>query len=100
MNIRFLVIPAALAVSAAFIGAAAAPAVAADATCANAPAQIRSIAATAQPDQARKALSLVNVGEKLCAAGGRNEAGKKFSAAAKVLGTDMAALNVATPVAQ
>ena len=97
MNIRFLVVPAAFAVSAAFIGAAASPAMAADTVCATTPAQIRTIAATAQPDQARKALGLVNIGEKLCAAGGRGEAGKKFSAAAKLLGTDLAAL--ATTVA-
>ena len=99
MNNRFLIVPVAFAISAAFIGAAATPAMAANAgTCATAPAQIRTIAATAQPDQARKALNLVNVGEKLCEAGGRNEAAKKFSAAAKVLGTDMAALS--TPAAQ
>lgn len=100
MNNRFLIVPVALAISAAFIGAAATPAMAADNTCATAPAQIRSIATTAEPGQARKALSLVNVGEKLCAAGGRGEAAKKFSAAAKALGTDMAALTTAAPTAQ
>jgi hypothetical protein len=100
MNNRFLIAPIAFAVSLAFVGAAATPAMAADAaTCSTAPAQIRTAAATAQPDQARKALSLVNVGEKLCAAGGRAEAGKKFSAAAKALGTDMASLTSA-PTAQ
>ncbi len=100
MNVRFLIAaPVALFVSAAFIGAAT-PAFAADATCASAPARIRTIAASAQPDQARKALGLVSLGEKLCAEGGRFEAGKKFSAAAKVLGTDMAALQSAAPTAQ
>ena len=100
MNTRFLVIPIAFAVSAAFIGAAATPAMASEtSTCATAPAQIRTLAATAQPDAARKALTLVATGEKLCDAGGRYEAGKKFSAAAKVLGTDMAALK-GTSVAQ
>jgi hypothetical protein len=68
--------------------------------CVTAPGQIRAIATTADADKARKALNLVNVGEKLCEAGARNEAGKKFSAAAKALGTDMAALTSAAPTAQ
>ncbi|MFZ4110692.1 MAG: hypothetical protein ACOYKQ_09520 [Polymorphobacter sp.] len=95
--------PIAFAISATFIAAAATPAIAADAdagVCATAPGQIRTVAATAEADKARKALGLVNVGEKLCEAGARNEAGKKFSAAAKVLGTDMAALTSAAPTAQ
>lgn len=101
MNNRFLIAPIAFAISAAFIGAAASPAMAAPAgTCTTAPAQIRSIAATAQPEQARKALNLVNIGEQLCEAGGRSEANKKFAAAAKALGTDMAALSNTAPAAQ
>lgn len=101
MNSRFLIVPVAFAISAAFLGAATTPAMAADANaCTTAPAQIRSAAATATPDQARKALNLVNVGEKLCAAGGRGEASKKFNSAAKALGTDMAALTTAAPTAQ
>jgi hypothetical protein len=101
MTNRLVLAPIAFAISAAFIAAAATPAMAADAgICATAPGQIRTVATNAQPDQARKALNLVNVGEKLCEAGARNEAGKKFSAAAKVLGTDMAALTSAAPTAQ
>lgn len=74
----------------------AAPAVAADAnTCKSTPVAIRNAAATAQPEQAKKALRLVSVGEQLCDAGGRSEAGKKFAAAAKALGTDLAAINTA-----
>ena len=100
MNNRFLIAPIAFAISAAFIGAAATPAMADEAkTCVTTPAQLRNIAATAQPDDQRKALTLVSVGERLCAAGGRYEAGKKFAAAAKVLGTDVAALSSA-PTAQ
>lgn len=100
MTIRFLVVPVAVAISAAFIGAAASPAAAAPSTvCTTTPAQIRAIAATAAPEQARKALGLVNTGEKLCEAGGRNEASKKFAAAAKVLNTDYAVLTAA-PTAQ
>jgi hypothetical protein len=100
MTSRFLIVPVAFAISAAFIGAAATPAMAADNSCTTAPAQIRTLAATApSADNARKALSLANVGEELCEQGARYEAGKKFSAAAKLLGTDVAALNAA-PVAR
>lgn len=103
MNIRFLTIPVAFAISAAFIGAAASPAVAASAdysTCTNAPAQLRTLAATADADKARKALSLVKTGVALCeSVDGRNEGAKKLSSAAKVLGTDVATLGAA-PTAQ
>lgn len=95
MTIRSF-LPIAFAISTAF----AVPAMAADSTCATAPAQIRTLAASAQPEQARKALTLVSTGEKLCDAGGKNEAGKKFSAAAKLLGTDMAALTNVSASAQ
>ncbi|MBC7505421.1 MAG: hypothetical protein H7267_06825 [Sandarakinorhabdus sp.] len=100
MTSRFLIVPIAFAISAAFIGAASAPAMAADSTCTRTPAQIRTLAVTsADASSIRKALTLVSVGEKLCDAGARNEAGKKFSAAAKLLGTDLAAINAA-PTAQ
>jgi hypothetical protein len=103
MNIRFLTVPVAFAISAAFIGAASSPAIAAstdNSTCTSAPAQLRTLAASADPTKARKALSLVNTGVALCdTVGGRNEGAKKLSAAAKVLGTDMAALGTA-PTAQ
>ena len=97
MTNRLLIVPIAIAISAAFIGAAASPAMAAGATCTTTPIQIRSLVSTStDTDSARKALSLVNVGERLCDAGARNEAGKKFAAAAKLLGTDLASLNTAT----
>jgi hypothetical protein len=100
MNNRFLLAPIALIASLTFIGAAATPAMAGGTnSCATAPAQIRSASTSAQPDAAKKALHLVNVGEALCKEGARNEANKKFSAAAKALGTDMAALTSA-PTAQ
>ena len=90
---RFLIAaPVALVISAAFLGAAASPALAAESTCNVAPAQIRTIAATANPNQARKALLMVETGEKMCAEGGRFDATKKFAAAAKLLGTDLASL--------
>jgi hypothetical protein len=103
MNIRFLTIPVAFAISAAFIGAASSPAVAAstdNATCANAPTQLRTLAATAEPAKARKALNLVKTGVALCdSVQGRNAGAQKLEDAAKVLGTDMASLGT-TPTAQ
>jgi hypothetical protein len=71
----------------------AAPALAVDAeTCTTTPAALRTLAAGAEPAKAAKALRLVSVGEKLCAAGGRGEAAKKFAAAAKALDTESAAV--------
>ncbi len=94
MTSRFFIIPVAIAISAAFIGAAATPAMATEASvCSETPAKIRNAASTSTPEQARKAMNLVNTGEALCEAGARHEASKKFAAAAKALGTDMAALN-------
>ncbi len=78
-----------------------APALAVDASvCVTSPAAIRNAATTAQPEQAKKALRLAAVGEKLCDAGGRSEANKKFAAAAKALGTDLAALTTTTASVQ
>jgi hypothetical protein len=103
MNIRFLTVPVAFAISAAFIGAAASPAAAAStdaATCANAPAQLRTLAAKAEPTTARKALQLVNTGVALCdSLGGKDAGAQKLQKAAKVLGTDTASLGTA-PTAQ
>lgn len=96
MTSRFLTVAFATAI----IGAAATPAMAATGSCATTPTQIRTLAATApSADNARKALQLATVGEQLCEQGARYEAGKKFSAAAKLLGTDVASLNAA-PVAR
>lgn len=101
MNNRFFLAPLAVVISLGFVGAAATPAMAAPSNiCETAPGQIRTAAATAEGSKAKKAVSLVNVGEALCKEGARNEANKKFSAAAKALGTDMAALSAGTPVAQ
>lgn len=101
MNNRFFLAPIALVISLAFVGAAATPAMAAPANiCQTAPDQLRSASVNADASKAKKAISLVNVGEALCKEGARNEANKKFSAAAKALGTDMAALTAGTPTAQ
>lgn len=97
----FLIAPIAVAVSAAFVGAAAGPAVASTTSiCETAPAQLRSAAATADANAQRKALHLVGVGVQLCEANASFEAKKQFSAAARVLGTDLAQLPVATASAQ
>ncbi|WP_439532894.1 hypothetical protein [Polymorphobacter sp.] len=78
-----------------------APALAADTTsCASAPGVLRQAAATADAAKADKALRLVAVGEKLCAAGGRGEAAKKFTAAARALDTDLATIPANAPSAQ
>ena len=96
MTSRFLIVPAVFAI----IGAAASPALASDSNCDRTPVQIRTLAVSnTDADNTRKALTLVSVGEKLCVAGARSEASKKFSAAAKLLGTDLAAMNAA-PTAQ
>ncbi len=95
MNIKLLIAPLALIVSTFIVGVAAAPAMAAPpaaVACATAPAKVRAAAATAQPDQQKKALELVSLGERLCTADSAYEASKKFAAAAKALGTDLAAL--------
>jgi hypothetical protein len=76
------------------VAALAAPAMAGANPCDTAPASLRALAGNAEADKAKKALRLVLVGERLCAAGGRGEAAKKFAAAAKALDTDLAALSV------
>ncbi|MBU6164898.1 MAG: hypothetical protein KGQ52_02070 [Alphaproteobacteria bacterium] len=86
---RLIILPLALV-------AFAAPAAAVEVSCKNTPAQIRTLAATKGGEDATKAVKLVATGEKLCAADARFEAGKKFAAAAKLLGTELAALPTAT----
>lgn len=103
MFTRFLIAaPIAVAVSAAFIGAAASPANAAPATnCSTTPAQLRAAAATSTNVAAqRKALGLVGTGELLCRDNSNFEAGKKFAAAAKALKVDVANLPAITASAQ
>ncbi len=79
----------------------AAPAFAVDAkSCATTPAALRGIASNADADKSAKALRLVVVGEKLCAAGNRGEAAKKFAAAARALDTDLAVLAAPAVIAQ
>ncbi|GGI84571.1 hypothetical protein GCM10007973_21450 [Polymorphobacter multimanifer] len=75
---------------AAFSPAQAATAQAATAqSCAVQSEQIRSLAETAEPRAAAKALRNVRLAERLCAEGGRLEAGKKFTLAMSQLDTSV-----------
>lgn len=65
---------------------------AAPVSCKATPAQIRTLAAAKGGEDAAKAIKLVATGEKLCAEDAKFEAGKKFAQAAKLLGTELAAL--------
>lgn len=103
MITRFLVAaPLALAAATAFVGAAV-PAYAAAppaAICDTTPGQLRS-AATAAPATAQaRAAILIATGEHLCVDQARGEAAKKFAAAARILGVDMASLGTAAPAGQ
>lgn len=93
---RLFALPLAIIAAATFVGAAATPAVAAEASCKLTPAQIRTLATTKGGEEAGKALKLVATGEKLCAEDAKFEATKKFAAAAKLLGTELAALPTVT----
>jgi uncharacterized low-complexity protein len=84
----------ALAITAAAVVAA--PVAAAPVSCKATPTQIRTLAEAKGGADATKALKLVSTGEALCAADAKFEAGKKFAAAAKLLGTELAALPVTT----
>lgn len=97
MRVTFLSIPFAFAAAALTFAISAAPALAGSPTpatpaevCAAAPAALRTLAESATPNAQRLALRDVNTGIALCEARNRSEAVKKFNAAAKVLGTDLA----------
>lgn len=72
------------------------PSIAAPSDCATAPAQLRGAATTAAPDKQQRVLLLISAGERLCAADAAREADKKFAAAARALGVDMASLSTAS----
>jgi hypothetical protein len=78
----------------------AAPAFAAPENCTAAPAALRSAAATATGDVQRSALTNVAMGEKLCVAGNRFEATRKFRTAAKALNVDLATIVAGTATAE
>ncbi len=94
MITRFLIAaPLALAITTVFVGAAV-PAHAGTtvAQCEAMPSQLRTVAATASASVQQRAAILITTGEKLCADHARVEGGKKFAAAAHILGVDLAAL--------
>lgn len=94
----FIAAPIAIAVSAAFIGAAAGPARAAPSPtmCVDAPGQLRAASSTAPIDAQKHAAMLITTGEHLCADRANVEAAKKFAAAARALNLDMATLSAPT----
>jgi hypothetical protein len=95
MTSRLFALPLAIIAAATFIGAATPAVAGAAVSCKATPTQIRDLAQAKGGQDATKALQLVATGEKLCAADAKFEAGKKFAAAAKLLGTELAALPVA-----
>lgn len=99
MYARLIAAPIAFAVSLAFLGTASSPAVASTSECAATAAQLRTVAATAEPGKARKALANIRTGEALCAADASFEANRKFRLAAAALGIDKDQLAAATSAA-
>ncbi|MGL6043306.1 MAG: hypothetical protein ACRC1J_05230 [Sandaracinobacteroides sp.] len=90
---RAIMLTIAIAATAATLGFAAAPASAGSSeTCAVAPVKLRTLAASASVDAARKAERNIALGEALCDARNRSEAAKKFNLAAQTLGTELAAV--------
>jgi hypothetical protein len=87
---RAILLTFAVAVSAASLALSAGPAVAGSEACTVAPAKLRTLAASANGDAAKKAERNIALGEALCDARNRSEAAKKFNLAAKALGTELA----------
>ncbi len=101
MVTRFIVAaPLALALATAFVGAAV-PAFAGttQAQCEAMPGQLRAASTTAAAPAQQRAAILITTGERLCADRAHEEAGKKFAAAAHILGVDTAALAAPTVTA-
>jgi hypothetical protein len=96
---RAIMLTLAVAVSASTLAFTAAPAVATAETCAAAPTKLRTLAASADADAARKAERNIALGEALCDARNRAEAVKKFNLAAKALGTELATVMATTTTA-
>lgn len=75
------------------------PATASTDVCTAAPTALRTIAEGADQAVQRRAVRNIALGEALCDARNRVEAQKKFQAAARALGTDLATVMAGTPVA-
>lgn len=99
INRTIIALPLAIVAAATFVGAATPAFAGAAVSCTATPVQIRTLAAAKGGAEATKAIKLVATGEQLCAADAKFEAGKKFAQAAKLLGTELAALS-AGPVSQ
>ncbi len=82
--------------TAAALALSAGPAAASNNVCGAAPEALRTLAASAEGATQQRALRNIALGEALCDARNRLEAQKKFQAAARLLGTDLAAV-MATP---
>lgn len=90
-----------IALSAVVAAFASVPAMSAPQACDAAPAALRAAAVQAEAGAQRKALTDVSVGEKLCEAGNRFEATRKFREAARTLKVDLATvLSGATATAE
>ncbi len=78
------------------------PVAASSEVCATAPDALRTLAASADAATQKRALRNVALGEALCDARNRLDAQKKFASAARILGTDLAAVaaNQASVAAQ
>lgn len=76
--------------AAAALALSAMPAAASGDLCARAPEALRALAGSADSATQKRALRNVALGEALCEARNRVEAQKKFQAAARTLGTDLA----------
>lgn len=94
---RFVLLSAAAA-----LALSAMPAAASSEVCAVAPDALRTLAASADASTQKRALRNIVLGEALCDARNRLEAQKKFSAAARALGTELAVVmaNPASAAAQ
>ncbi len=97
MNRFLIAAPAALIFTIATL-AGATPVMARESGCVAAP-QVRSAAASAQPDQARKALGYLATAEKLCDAGNDRAGKAKLEVAMKTLGLTETAQAATTPAA-
>jgi len=87
---RAIMISLAVVAAAATFSLSAGPAIAGTEACTEAPAKLRSLAAAASSDAQRKAERNIRLGEALCEARNRQEAARKFSLAARTLGTELA----------
>lgn len=90
MQTTIFTVPLAIIATAATLLLSAGPAAASENVCQAAPGALRSVAAAADTEVQARAMRHIALGEQLCEARNRVEAGKKFNLAAKALGIDLA----------